>query len=198
MRVTDGLQRTVYSDETEVAMDIISVLLPDSSALRLKKASISQGMAGLVVGSMRPAGVCPVCGRIGTRVHNHYERKLLGLPWQGTSVSVLWRTRRFFCDTPGCPRQFFPERLTRIAAPYARRTSRKGDIVACLGVALGGEGGRRLAARLGIPVSANTLLRTVRRTVRTSTATPPPCQPPFSRPPVGTRQVGAAGASGKC
>jgi hypothetical protein len=129
-----GVSGTVYSDETEVAMDVISALLPDSTALRLEKVSISQGIARLVVSSTRPAGVCPVCGRVGSRVHSHYERKLLDLPWQGTSVLVLWRTRKFFCDTtPGCPRQVFTERLPRVAAPYARRTSRMGEIVACLG-----------------------------------------------------------------
>ena len=34
----------------------------------------------------------------------------------------------------------------------------------CLGLALGGEAGQRLAERLGMPVSADTLLRLARET----------------------------------
>ena len=135
-----GFSRTVFSDETEVAMDV-SALLPDSTALRLEEVTVSQGVARLVVSSTRRNGVCPSCGQSGARIHSHYQRKLQDLPWQGITVSVLWRSRKFFCDTPGCPRQVFTERLPLVAEPYARRTSRLSKIVAHLGIALGGEAG---------------------------------------------------------
>lgn len=150
----------------------VSALLPDSTALRLEEVTVSQGVARLVVSSTRRNGVCPSCGQSGARIHSHYQRKLQDLPWQGITVSVLWRSRKFFCDTLGCPRQVFTERLPLVAAPYARRTSRLSKIVAHLGIALGGEAGRRLAAQLGISASADTLLRSVRRMASAPVASP--------------------------
>ena len=71
--------------------------------------------------------------------------------------------RRFRCLNPSCPRQTFAERLPGVASA-ARRTERLGTVHSCLGLALGGEAGQRLAERLGMPVSADTLLRLARGT----------------------------------
>ncbi len=73
------------------------------------------------------------------------------------------RARRFRCLQPACPRVTFAERLADIAPPAARRTERLGDLQRHLGLAAGGEAGTRLAARLAMPASADTLLRMVRR-----------------------------------
>jgi hypothetical protein len=57
----------------------------------------------------------------------------------------------------------FAERFADdIVAPYARRTARLQTIVHHLGLALGGRPGQGLARRLPMPVSKDTLLRTVR------------------------------------
>ena len=45
---------------------------------------------------------------------------------------------------------------------YARRTLRQGRALDTIGLALGGEAGQRTAGKLGIKVSADTLLRSVR------------------------------------
>jgi hypothetical protein len=47
----------------------------------------------------------------------------------------------------------FTDRLPTIAAPYARRTRRVGEIVGLLGHSAGGRPGERLMERLGMPVS---------------------------------------------
>jgi len=57
-----------------------------------------------------------------------------------------------------CTRKTFAERLDD-AAVYARRTKRLGDLQRHLALALGGEAGTRLAERLAVPISADTLLR---------------------------------------
>jgi hypothetical protein len=49
-----------------------------------------------------------------------------------------------------------------VAQAGARRNHRLGDLQHHLGLALGGEAGARLAVRLGLPVSPDTLLRLVR------------------------------------
>src|SRR3954447_7440350 len=57
--------------------------------------------------------------------------------------------------------RIFAERLD-IAQPKARRTLRLREIQQQIGLALGGEPGSRLAGRLAMPVSGDTLLRLVR------------------------------------
>jgi transposase len=105
---------------------------------------------------------CPDCGTVSQRVHSRYERTLGDLPWQGRSVTLRVQARRFRCLDPACPRQTFAERLASIAAVAARRTERLGGLQRHLGLALGGEAGARLAERLAMVTSPDTLLRMVR------------------------------------
>jgi len=86
---------------------------------------------------------------------------LADLPWQGRVVELQVRVRRFRCTSLPCRRRIFAERLD-IARPQARRTVRLRDIQQQIGLALGGEAGSRLAGRLAMPVSGDTLLRLVR------------------------------------
>ena len=116
------------------------------------------------------SSACPLCGGVSSRVHSHYNRTLADLPWQGRAVTVQVRARRFRCATAGCLRQVFAERLPGVAQSWARRTARLGNIQRHIGFALGGEPGSRLAARLSMPVSGDTLLRLVQATERE----PPP------------------------
>jgi len=111
---------------------------------------------------------CPGCRQSSVRVHAHYQRRLMDLPWQGRPAILLVRARRFRCGNPHCQRQTFAEPLDTIAARSARRTARLSGIQCQLGLALGGEAGARLAGRLTMPASADTLLRLVHR------ATAPP------------------------
>ena len=84
------------------------------------------------------------------------------LPSQGRPIAIHVRARRFRCFTVDCPRRVFAERLPLVAAPRARRSQRLGDIQRHIGMAVGGEPGSRLAHRLAMPVSGDTLLRLIR------------------------------------
>lgn len=141
-------------------------LLPDSSALHLERVSVALGVAEIIVSSARPMGHCPRCGMPAARVHSRYERTLQDLPWQGTRVKIRWRSRKFFCDTPGCEQRIFTERLPTITWRYGRRTVRCRDAVLCLGLTLGGEEGSRVANYLGLSLSGDTLLREIRNAPR--------------------------------
>ena len=110
------------------------------------------------------SGACPLCGTVSGQVHSHYIRTLADLPWQGRKAVVQVRARRFRCIHSGCQRRIFTERLPDVAIPRARRTVRLGDIQRHIGFALGGEPGSRLATRLSMPVSGDTLLRMIRAT----------------------------------
>jgi transposase len=107
---------------------------------------------------------CPSCGCASARVHSRYQRSLADLPAHGRTVEIKLTVRRFRCVGSICPQKIFAERLGEsIAVPFARRTARMESVVHRLGLALGGRPGHSLAERLAIPVSKDTLLRTVRR-----------------------------------
>lgn len=120
------------------------------------------------------AADCPGCAMPSRRVHSHYRRSLGDLPWQGRAVTLLIQARRFRCLNPDCSRRTFAERLGEVAPPAARRTRRLDDLQRCIGLALGGEAGARLAERLAMTISPDTLLRITRATAR---GTMPPATP---------------------
>lgn len=169
--VGDSFEEGEASDETEVAV-VTYPFLPDTSSLRLEQISVVGGKAEIVATSVRPTAMCPQCGQPAARVHSRYSRTLQDLSWQGTRVTIRWRSRKFFCDTGGCPTRIFTERLPHITCRYGRRTTRARDVLECLGLTLGGEAGSRVAQLLQLPISADTLLRTVRRIALPSFAEP--------------------------
>lgn len=125
----------------------------------------------IVTSPRQESAACPDCAAPSWRVHSRYHRSLGDLPCQGHPVTLRVQARRFRCLNPACPRQTFAERLGDIAAPAARRTARLGELQRCLGLALGGEAGARMAERLAVPLSADTVLRLIGTTVA---PTPPP------------------------
>src|SRR3984957_12633789 len=66
----------------------------------------------------------------------------------------------------GCERRIFTERPFNVCVPHARQTKRSDEIIAVVGRALGGRPGQRLMSRLGIPLSADTLIRRVKGAAR--------------------------------
>lgn len=117
---------------------------------------------------------CPDCGTLSHRLHSRYDRTLGDLPWQGRPVLLRVRARRFRCLHPTCPRRTFAERLGDAAPVRARRTGRLGAVQHHLGLALGGEAGARLAERLSMPASPDTLRRMVVRADRGGADPPTP------------------------
>jgi transposase len=105
---------------------------------------------------------CPLCGACSRRVHSRYRRRLRDRPWQGRQVRLELQVRRFRCADAGCPRRVFAERLPEVAAPRRQRTLRLAEVQRCVGLAAGGAKGARLAARLAMPVSGDTLRRLIR------------------------------------
>ncbi|WP_157985964.1 ISL3 family transposase [Teichococcus vastitatis] len=128
----------------------------------------------IVVAPRDRAVACPDCGAPSAVVHSRYDRHLQDLPWQGRPVTLRIQARRLRCRNQECRRQTFVERLAEGAAGGARRTLRLADLQRHLGLALGGEAGARLAARLAIPVSADTLLRMACRSSPPPEPGPPP------------------------
>ncbi len=107
---------------------------------------------------------CPDCGDLSKVIHGYYRRRPADLPLCGRRVGLDLRLRRYVCRNETCRRRTFAERLPVLLAPWSRRTRRLAQAQAQVGVALGGEAGSRLAHRLGMPTSGDTLLRLIRAT----------------------------------
>jgi transposase len=108
-------------------------------------------------------GICPDCGRRSRNRHGCSNRSLQDLPVQGKPVTMKLLLSRWRCANWECARRTFTDRLPMIAAPYARRTRRVGEIVGLLGHSTGGRPSERLMQRLGMPVSDDTILWQLKR-----------------------------------
>src|SRR5713226_4799894 len=109
-----------------------------------------------------PCATCPHCQQPSERVHGTYVRTVADLPCGGRRVILRLSVRKFVCGTPTCPRQIFTERLPDLVQSYARITNRLRDALIALGLATSAEVCTRLAPKLGLQVSAPTLLRSLR------------------------------------
>lgn len=112
--------------------------------------------------SRSTASRCPTCRRKSARLHSRYERRIADLPWQGRFVTLLMQARRLRCSNRNCRQQIFVERANEVATSHSRRSVRLCEIQRTVGLALGGEAGARLADRIGMPTSADTMIRLVR------------------------------------
>ena len=127
----------------------------------------------MVAAHVRAAtAACPLCGRPSRRVHSRYDRRLGDLPWQGRVGELRLQVRRFRCPTTDCPRRVFAERLPTITAPRVRRTRRLAEAQRTIALSAGGDPGARLATRLAMPVSGDTLLRLIRAETMAPIPTP--------------------------
>jgi transposase len=133
-----------------------------SPSLQLEQVVLEPQTVVFVLRTVAAAALCPDCGQLSDRVHSRYRRRLTDLPAQGRAIRVELLARRFFCTAADCPRHIFTERLPEIVAVRGRTTARLHDAHCDIGFALGGEAGARLAARLAMPTSPDTLLRRVR------------------------------------
>lgn len=63
---------------------------------------------------------CPLCGRISTRIHSRYQRRLTDLPLAGQAFVWHVNCHKFFCDNQACDRRIFTERFDQQICPHAR------------------------------------------------------------------------------
>jgi len=112
--------------------------------------------------SIQRASHCPLCAQASKQIHSHYQRVVADVPCGSQQVRLLLAVRKFFCRTPTCPRRIFTERFPTFVKPSARITNRLQETLQAVGLATGGEGGSRLASKLGMQVAPTTLLRSLR------------------------------------
>jgi transposase len=136
--------------------------LPNATTLTLVRVTTTP--AGVVVEAEGPAsGRCPRCGRPSQARHSRYWRTLKDLAAQGRTVTLRVQVSRWRCRAVRCERAMFADRLTGVSASRVHHTQRFGAVGHLVGHALGGRGGERLLARLGMALSDSTVLRLLTR-----------------------------------
>jgi transposase len=150
---------------TNTAAQWLKTLLPPTCPVHLDGVTVESEALNLQLTTTAPSACCPLCAVPSALVHSRYQRHLTDLPWGPLSVRIRLTVRKFVCRNAACIRRIFTERLPALVAVYARRTCRLVAALQAIGMALGGNAGARLAARLRLPTSAATLLRLVRASV---------------------------------
>lgn len=147
-------------------------LLPDAAAFHRGKTEYQLELVTIHLCFTQATAQCSRCQQPATRVHSHYTRTVADVPLAGIPVQWQLEVRRFFRENPDCPRLTFTEQVPSLLARGAHRSQRLIETQTQVGFALGGEAGSRLAATLGLPTSADTLLRLVRRAPEPELTTP--------------------------
>ncbi len=151
---------------------MVPAYLPIPPSLHVETLLLGDDGLTLLAVSALETACCPICGWRADRIHSRYVRTLADLPWADVAVRIRVHARRFFCDNDACPRRIFVERLDDVAAAYAHRTDRQHGSLTTIALVLGGEAGARLAAKLGMLISPDTLLRFIRAAPEAAMATP--------------------------
>nr|WP_052745473.1 ISL3 family transposase [Allosalinactinospora lopnorensis] len=141
---------------------LLTLLFPHLADLRIDDVYRTGSTVRIAAATRGEDAACPVCATRSRRVHSRYVRRLADTPVSGQEVMIHLGVRRLFCDEPACERRIFAEQVPGLTVPHARRSRGLSDVLAGIGMALGGRAGARLAARLAAAVSRMTLLRQVR------------------------------------
>ena len=138
------------------------VLLPQLSPVVVEDVWRVDGVVVIAAHPRARGARCGRCGRVSTRVHSSYHRRLADLPIAGQRTELRLQVRRFFCDQDDCRADTFVEQVPGLTQRHAQRTAGAQDALIVIALALAGRAGSRLASALGMPVSGSTLLRRIR------------------------------------
>jgi transposase len=141
---------------------VLTADLFPGAGLRLDDLFFTPDTAVALLVATAASAACPRCGTPSDRVHSRYRRTVADLPWHDRPVALRLVVRRFRCIDPACPQVIFCERLPALLESHARTTARLTGAHRAVGFALGGEAGARLARRLDMPTSPDTLLRRIK------------------------------------
>jgi transposase len=139
----------------------VTTLLSPTSDVRLAKVTVEQETVRLQLTATAPRARGPHGTVPSSSGHRRDQRHLTDRPWGTCPVHIQLTVRTCVCQHPSGERRIFTERLPACVAAYARNTRRLVTALRAIGMALGGQAGARLAARLRLPTSPATLLRLV-------------------------------------
>jgi transposase len=138
-----------------------TLLFPLPKGMLIEDLQATETSLSLTVRATYPTSCCPLCGEASSRVHSHYQRTLGDASCAGRKVQLCLTVRRFYCRNQLCERKVFTERVPHFVEPWARMTIRLSEHVQAVALATSGRGGSKLAVRLGIQSTRQTLLRRI-------------------------------------
>jgi transposase len=143
----------------------LQCLLPGFNLLRLEhdRLDTDNNHLTLNVSSTQTLARCPLCANPTTRIHSRYKRTLVDLPCVNYGLTLVMQVCKFFCDNADCIRRIFTERIPEVSKPWGRKTSRLGQRLQKIGLALGGAAGTRLCRQIGIVACGSTLLNHLKK-----------------------------------
>jgi transposase len=145
---------------SEVMMEGTSLLsLPEG--ILIEEIQITENGLVIEVVATTPTSCCPLCSEPSSSIHCHYRRILRDAPCAGRRVQLLLSVRKFSCRNLYCERKVFAKRFPDFVEPWARMTVRYWKPLTSIGLATCGKVGTRLAARLGIQTTRQTILRRI-------------------------------------
>jgi len=136
-------------------------LLPLPEGMLIDQIQISENGLVIAIVATHPTSGCPLCSELSSSIHSHYRRVLRDAPCAGRRVQLVLTVRKFYCRNQLCERKVFTERLRAFVEPWARMTIRYCEQITSIGLATCGKGGGRLATRLGIQTTRQTILRRI-------------------------------------
>ena len=136
-------------------------LLPLPEGMLIDEIQMSEKSLLITVIATHPTSCCPLCSETSDSLQSHDRRVLHDAPCAGRQVQLFLTVRKCYCRNPYCPRNVFTERLPTFVDPWARMTIRQRQQLTSIGLATCGKGGARLAARLGIHTTRQTILRRI-------------------------------------
>lgn len=151
---------------------LIDILWPAEMHLQISSIEEADGKLIVVACGLQEQAHCPDCQQLSARFNGYYHRHPADLPCGGYTIQLNLTVTRFFCDNEACSRRTFSATFPNLVRPYARRTDRLASQQQHVAFAVGGEAGCRLLNRLGMPTSADTLIRLVRSAPEPVAATP--------------------------
>ncbi len=134
-------------------------LLQLPEGMLIEQIHITENGLVIEVVATHPTSCCPLCSQMSSSIQSHYRRVLRDAPCAGRRIQLFLTVRKFYCRNALCERKVFTERLPTFVEPWARMTIRHCQQLTSIGLATCGKGGTRLAARLGVQTTRQTILR---------------------------------------
>jgi transposase len=96
-------------------------------------------------------------------LYSLYQRRVRDLSISGKQVTLQLCCRKFYCEQENCSSKIFAQQAANQFKPYARRLERTNQKVLVISLEMGSKPRAKICYRIGLPISASTVLRTIKR-----------------------------------
>lgn len=134
-------------------------LLPLPQGMQIDQLQEVENEVSITVIATHLTSSCPLCRQPSSSIHSRYRRTVRDAPCAGRRIRLILCVRKFFCRNRLCERKIFTEQFPNLVRPWAKMTIRYSEQITSIGLATSGQAGTRLAARLGVKTTRQTVLR---------------------------------------